>query len=226
MYKYILFDADNTLFDYDKIEKTAIKSLFKKYGIKENLSKELSKITDMLWKLIENGEINYNTLKKRRFEIFFEVFGIKNIDVDEISYEYLKEIESCVCEYEESFDVCDKLSQLGKKLYIITNGTKNIQTAHFNGSSFKNFIKKEFISEDIGLYKPDKAYFDYVLKEIDASPEECLIVGDSLTSDILGGINSGIDTCWFNPYDKENTKSYIPTYTINALSEIIGIVGE
>jgi 2-haloacid dehalogenase len=122
--------------------------------------------------------------------------------------------------------LCEELAKAGKNLYIITNGHTVTQTKRLKNSNFIKYIKKSFISEQIGYQKPNKEYFDYVLNEINANESECIIIGDSLSSDIKGGINSGIDTCWFNPYNKENTGSVIPTYTVNTFSQIIDILKE
>lgn len=226
MYNYILFDIDNTLLDYNKLEKAAMTSILQKYGLPPLLSKRLSEITDRLWKQVEKKEITPDNLKIKRFEILFNELNINDIDVEKISMEYLCEASKYTYEIPLSYDVCKKLFDMGKKLYVVTNGIAFVQRSKLSRASFFKFFEKVFISEEIGFYKPDKTFFDYVIDDICAKRENCIIIGDSLTSDILGGINSGIDTCWYNPMQNPSTKLITPTYTITSLYDVIDIVGD
>lgn len=226
MYKYILLDIDNTLLDFCKIEKQAMTITLERYGIDVSFVKRLSEITDSLWRMVERRELTPEILKIRRFEIFFKEFGINGISTEKIAEDYLNETTKHIYEFEASYDFCKKLFDMGKELYIVTNGIDFIQEAKISKASFRHFIKKAYISGKIGFYKPDKCFFDYVINDIGAKREDCLIIGDSLTSDILGGVNSGIDTCWFNLFNKKNTKEYSPTYTVTNINDVIDIIGE
>ena len=226
MYKYILFDADNTLLDFDKSEKQALLATFDKFEIDKAYINEFSEINKSLWELLEKNKILRDELKIKRFELLLDKIDKEDINAEEISNFYLSEIKKHSYTYDFSYYVCDKLKKMGKNLSIITNGTKTVQIPRLSKSPIRPFFEHIFISEDLGVNKPSKAFFDAVLAVIEASPNECLIVGDSLTSDILGGINSKIDTVWFNPYEKINATNIIPTYTIKELKELLKIVGE
>ncbi len=226
MYKYILFDADNTLLDFDKAEEVSISNTFIYFGIDTCYSRRFSEINSSLWRLFEIGGIEREEIKTKRFQLLLDELGINNISASEMSEKYLYELSCSSYTYDGAAELCEELAKAGKNLYIITNGHTVTQTKRLKNSNFIKYIKKSFISEQIGYQKPNKEYFDYVLNEINANESECIIIGDSLSSDIKGGINSGIDTCWFNPKNKENTGSVIPTYTVNTFSQIIDILKE
>jgi YjjG family noncanonical pyrimidine nucleotidase len=226
MYKYILFDADNTLLDFDKAEEISISNTFIYFGIDICYSKRFSEINSSLWRLFEIGGIEREEIKTKRFQLLLDELGINNISASEMSEKYLYELSCSSYTYDGAEELCEELAKAGKNLYIITNGHTVTQTKRLKNSNFIKYIKKSFISEQIGYQKPNKEYFDYVLNEINANESECIIIGDSLSSDIKGGINSGIDTCWFNPKNIENTGSVIPTYTVNTFSRIIDILKE
>ena len=226
MYKYILFDADNTLLDFDKAEEISISNTFNFFGIDLSLSKRFSEINSSLWKLFEIGGIEREEIKTKRFQILLDEIGLRSTSAKEMSEKYLYELSCSSYSYEGAVELCDKLAAMGKKLYIITNGHTVTQTKRLKNADFINHIVKSFISEQIGYQKPNKEYFDYVLRDINALKNECIIIGDSLSSDIKGGINSEISTCWFNPDGKANTSDIIPTYTVNTFDQIIDIFKE
>lgn len=226
MYKHILFDADNTLLDFDKAEEISICNTFKFFGINIRYSKRFSEINSSLWRLFETGGIEREEIKTKRFQLLLDEIGISDISAKEVSEKYLYELSCSSFSYSGAKELCEELSNRGINLYIITNGHTITQTKRLKNADFIKYIKKTFISEKIGYQKPNKEYFDYVLNEINADENECIIIGDSLSSDIKGGINSGIDTCWFNPKNKDNTGSIIPTYTVNTFSQIIDILKE
>ena len=224
-YDVILFDADNTLFDFDMAEKNAISEIFRKYNIPENFIPVYSAINKSLWEELEQGKVTRERLKVKRFEIVFSMANVPLDNGERVAQEYTDLLAEQSRLYDGALSVCQKLRSLGKKIYIVTNGNIGVQERRFEKSGLCHYVDGIFISESVGFAKPAKEYFDCVLEKTGAKREECLIVGDSLGSDILGGINSGIDTCWFNPKNKENTKDYAPTYTVNSLFDIFGIIG-
>lgn len=226
MYKYVLLDADNTLLDFDKAEEISIANTFIHFGIDISYSKRFSEINSSLWRLFEIGGIEREEIKTKRFQLLLDEIGISGISAKEMSEKYLFELSCSSYAYDGATELCEELVKAGKNLYIITNGHTVTQTKRLKNSRFIKYIKKLFISEEIGYQKPNKEYFDFVLNELGADQNECIIIGDSLSSDIKGGINSEIDTCWFNPKNKENTGSIIPTYTVNTFSQIIDILKE
>lgn len=117
------------------------------------------------------------------------------------------------------------LKNYGYDLYVVTNGIKRVQIPRLADSHFAQFFSQIFISEEVGFQKPNKNFFDFVFENIEGSePQNSLIIGDSLTSDVLGGINAGIDTIWFNPKNNKNLVKYKASYTVNNLFEINNIL--
>lgn len=225
-YKFLLFDLDNTLLDFNESERQAICQVLDKYNIPKEFAITFSKINDKLWKILEKGEISREQLKIKRFELLLAQVNRTEIDHKAISDEYFELISNVSIPYDFSYEILQKCRVLDYKIVIVTNGSTYPQEKRINSSGLKNLFDYVFISEKIGASKPSKSFYEYVLSVINAKANQCLIIGDSLTSDILGGVNSGIDTCWYNPNKIKNTNMIIPTYTVNDLNQIFSILGE
>ena len=124
----------------------------------------------------------------------------------------------------DALRVCSILHERGYKFSIITNGRSTTQHSRLSHSELTPMISDLFISEELGCQKPKKEFFDAVFSKLQISVFKALVIGDSLTSDIIGGIQYGIDTCWFNPNGSDNTMSQAPTYEIKQLSELLSIL--
>lgn len=223
-YQYLLFDLDNTLLDFSKTERIAIEYIFDLCKIDISFFSLYTDINKGLWRELELGKIEREVLKVKRFQILFDKIGIKNIDAYEISEKYMEYMSNLFIPFDDTELVLKKLKKEGYKLYIITNGSALIQNKKYKNSFLKDYFEGMFISEEIGYNKPDIKYFDYVLSSIFAEKENCLIIGDSLSSDILGGLNSQIDTCFVNIENIVDTSYAQPTYTINGLKQIFSIL--
>jgi len=224
-YKHLLFDADNTLFDFNRCEfeafKLAIESSELTYS--EELYRKYHVINDGLWKDLEKGLTTRSELKVLRYKRLFESEGVYDGDYKSLALNYERFLGMQSFEIDGAFEL---LSSLHGKfgIYVITNGITTIQNRRFSLSRLSGHIDKVFISEEMGVSKPARVFFDKVISEVgDADLRNYLIIGDSLTSDIDGAISSGIDSCWFNLFggDKSGRE---PTYTVNKLSEINSIV--
>ncbi len=222
-YKYLLFDADNTLFDFNKAEKAAFLSLGE--GLPQIFSEETydlyHRINDDMWKSLERGEITKSRLKTRRFELLFEALGYP---CDEsLAESTAKAYESALGNGRFMIDgAAPILEYLSAKyeIYIITNGLVNVQTKRFSGSELEKYIKKLFISEEIGFEKPDARFFETVLERVgDSDRDSYLVVGDSLSSDIKGAVNFGIDAVHFDPAGKGSGEYAVMT-SVRHLSEL------
>lgn len=224
-YTTILFDADNTLLDFDAAEHEAITSVLRLYGLPhdDSVIAEYSRINLGFWKMLERGEITKDELKYLRFEAFCEHFGF-NIDAREMATAYMNALSKQNPLIDGAIEICERL--FGKcRLYIITNGIKFIQEGRFSTSPLMKYFDGTFISETVGYEKPSVEYFEAVERAIpDFDRTKTLVVGDSLTSDIKGGINYGLDTCWFNPKGKAHPLDMDITYEIKSLDEIFDIV--
>ena len=208
-YKYLLFDVDGTLLDFDKAEQYALEYTFRHYDISltYEINQRYEEINKKLWKDFENGLIDKKTVVYSRFVLLFKEF---NIPVDGIAFEddYQKALGQGYFVLPHTIEVLSALYQK-YPLYVVTNGVSQTQYSRLEGTDIKKYFQNIFVSEDIGHQKPSKEYFDYCFKNIDKIDlSKTLIIGDSLSSDIQGGINAGIDTCWFNDYSAQVDQSF------------------
>lgn len=221
-YDIFLFDADGTLFDYDKAEAAALKSMFDLYGFSysEDIRNKYREFNAEAWKSFENGQITKDALQTIRFSRLFDILGI-NCDPKKFNNEYLVELGKCAFLTDGAFTICKNITERGKKIYIVTNGVSLSQRTRLEYSAIKPYISDIFISEDIGFQKPNALYFDFVFSRIPhVNKDNFLIIGDSLSADIAGGINAGIDSCWFNNLGAKNETKFMPTYEIRHLEEL------
>lgn len=226
-YEIILFDVDDTLFDFSISEKRALHKAFVEFGLPKGLVdyeakyKEISKV---LWRDLEQGLTNLSELKVERFRRLFLAHELE-INADMFSSVYLGYLGNETHLVQGAVELCDKLA--GCRLAVITNGFMDVQTSRIKRSPLCNTFDHMIISEEAGFQKPEKGIFDYAFSKLQITDKaKVLIVGDSLTSDIQGGINYGIDTCWFNPHLKENNMGIKPTYEIRELTDLIKIAGK
>ena len=199
-YETILFDADGTLFDFIKSESVSVREAFLSFGISvdDAIVDDYSAINDSLWKMLERGEIEKQVLLYRRFEILCEKYGF-SCDAKLVAKAYMDRLSEKIYFIDGAQELCKSLCGIAK-LYIVTNGVEFIQKNRYAKSGLDKYFSGIFISGEIGSEKPSVDYFEYVAKHIpDFKKDKTVIVGDSLTSDIKGGIAYGIDTCWYNP---------------------------
>ena len=221
-YSVILFDVDDTLLDFPKTERAALCEAFmlSKIELDDEKIKVYQKINYELWRALERNEITRDELMVRRISDFADVYGF-DIDAEKTAQDYLLALGSRVFFIEGARELLAAL--YGKvKLYIVTNGLACVQHSRYKLSGFDKIFDGMFISQEIGANKPDTRFFEYVAEHIDGfEKERALIVGDSQTSDIAGGIAFGIDTCWYSPSNAR--AKFEPTYTVKSLSEVLDI---
>ena len=223
-YKFLLFDVDGTLLDFHAAENQALLRTFQMYHIPfHNHIKDIyEEINHRLWKSFEQGLIDKETVLFTRFD---ELFERLNIHQDGIQFEidYQKELGKGHQLLPYALDIVKDLSQK-YHLYIVTNGVSSTQYSRLQISGLDQYFIDIFVSEDAGYQKPANEYFDYCFQRIDGfDKEHALIIGDSLSSDILGGIHAGIDTCWI--HDTTSCEKEIqPTYSITDLRQIYDIL--
>ncbi len=221
-YEIIIFDADETLFDFNKSEKEAFKNTMLQFNINYDEDYHLKiykEINSKLWKEIEAGAITQQQLKVERFK---KLSSVLNIDFDEIELAncYAKNLANSSHLYDESLSLIESLHK-DYELILVTNGLTEIQDKRIRKSIIAKYFKNIIISEEVEVSKPDPKIFEYALKDIqNLNKNKVLMVGDSLTSDIQGGMNFGIDTCWFNPHKIGNETNFKPTYEISDIMEL------
>ncbi|RLD66831.1 MAG: noncanonical pyrimidine nucleotidase, YjjG family [Bacteroidetes bacterium] len=224
-YEWLLFDADGTLLNYDQSEKHALTETFKAFQIdnKTNYLQKYRRINANLWSELERSLITSEKLRVKRFDILFNDLKL-NISPANFSEKYLNALGKTGFLIKGARELLNKLDK-SINLAIITNGIKEVQNSRLQKTKLNKYFKHLIISEEVGVAKPDKLFFEYTLNKINFYKKNgILIIGDSLKSDILGGNMSNIDTCWFNPTNKKNRTNIKPTYEINNLMQIIDVI--
>ena len=227
-YYCILFDADNTLLNFDAAENKALAETLVNYGIEPDAEtvQTYRTINEELWRQLEKGQIRREKLFGERFSRFLKAIDAAGDGV-EMNRFYLEQLSTHPdLMSPEVLDVLRELSEVAT-LAIVSNGAQMVQTRRLAESGVMNFMEDVFISEKMGCEKPNARIFDAALRALGVeNREHVLMVGDSLTSDIQGGINAGLDTCWYNPNHAENPGKVCPTYEISNLEELYQLVME
>lgn len=221
-YSVILFDIDDTLLDFPRSEREALCEALLMHGVAldDEMIATYHKINYELWRALERGEITREVLMTRRFEDFAKFYGFA-IDSCRVADDYLDCLSKKVYFIDGARELLAAL--YGKvKMYIVTNGLERVQTGRYALSGFDKIFDGMFISQVVGANKPDPRFFEHVASHVEGfEKERALLVGDSLTSDIAGGINFGIDTCWYSPEGK--TTDLEPTYIVDRLDDVLEI---
>ena len=225
-YEILLFDADNTVLDFDKSEEQALRCAFEQVQLPfdENTLAVYRKNNIAQWQLFEKGQLTKSQVLINRFVYTFADLHLPNDKLDRVAtlYEEYLKFGFFIVPYAE-----EVLTELQKKcrLYVVSNGVAEIQNSRMKGSGMEKYFIDRFVSETVGYPKPQIEYFNYCFAHINNfDRSKTLIIGDSLTSDIQGGVNAGIDTCWFNPTHAKNNSQLTPTYEIDDLRQILKIV--
>lgn len=223
-YSYILLDADDTLFDFEKAESFAIRAILKRAGIDRPGAAALySAINSSLWLDLERGMLDAASLKTRRFELFFKELGV-SFDADKAAEMFLEGLaESCFV-LPESVPVLKALRRRGRKIAIVTNGFYKVQTRRLQLSGLMRYVDQVVVSEQLGLQKPDKGMIEYALQALNCvDKRDAIMVGDSLSSDMQAAKNAGVDAVWFNPKHKTRPQGQ-GFYEISRFSSLLSIV--
>lgn len=227
MYTTILWDLDNTLLNFDMAEKYAFYTAMEHAGLtaNEELRSTYSKINSSYWKMLERGEITKDALLRQRFAAFFDAVNISGVDVEVFRTDYQQLLGSVYYYMEDSLTLCKELKKTHHQ-YIVTNGVASTQRNRMKLSELELYTDGLFISEELGCEKPALEFFQRAFAQIPGfKKEETIIVGDSLSSDIKGGIGAGIACCWYNPKGLPAPADMHIDYTISHLRELLPIVG-
>lgn len=226
MYTTLLFDADNTLFDFDAAEASALRAVCKTLGVEMdrrvfNLYHHINK---KCWADFEKGKLPQEEIQFTRFSRFLHRLE-SDADPIKIGDQYLDGLSKSKTLVDGTVEMLDRLQAMNYELVVITNGLKQVQRAHFEHTGLTHYFSEIIVSDEIGVSKPHKAFFDYTFQKIKQQDKsKVLIVGDGLSSDIKGGMKYGVDTLWFNKRGIELPKGFKPTYRMEKLEEIFGIL--
>lgn len=225
-YHWILFDADNTLFDFDRSERYAFEESLKRIGVPFTKSHFdlYHTINKACWRAFEDGKLKKEELRTLRFEQFFSTIGV-HADPRQFSENYLNQLSTSAHMLEGAIPLLDELGG-HYKLAIITNGLKEVQRPRIMKAGLVDFFEVIVVSDEIGHAKPHAAFFDYTFEEMkQPDKKKVLVVGDSLNSDIKGGRDYGLDTCWYNHQGSANESGIEPTFEVRAIGEVKRILG-
>lgn len=223
-YSTVFLDLDNTIFDFSLTEKKAVsKTLFENGLPSDGETASLySKINQFYWEKYERNEIEKTEIFVNRFKTLFEKIGVE-ADAQKVSEDYFNNLSKGHDLIDGALDILEYLKGKGYFLCATTNGVSKTQFRRIKEADIGKYFDIICVSEDIGFQKPDKNYFETVITRChEKDKEKILIIGDSMSSDVLGGINAGIDVCWFNP--KMAKPKYKTKYEIKKLSEIKNII--
>lgn len=220
-YQWLFFDADGTLFDFEKSQAIALKQVFQHHKIPYDLSHLVAfrQINAELWHALEQRRVTPDELKVRRFELLLATTGT-NQAPGPFGEVYLQFLGACP----ELIDGAVELLQTLHRKYriaILTNGLKKVQRRRLERSTIRDYVSEIIVSEEIGFAKPAPEYFDVAFAHAgNPAKHEVLMIGDSWNSDILGAARYGMDACWYNPSRQPRPASPEITHEIATLAEL------
>ena len=224
-YSILLFDADNTLFNFNAGNRRAFSEVCHICHLPDTdeLFHAYEAVNAEMWSAFDRGECTKDFLVVERFRLFLERAGLQ-ADPVQCNKIHLSTLATNTVLLPHALEVCRTLAQT-HSLYIVTNAVAAVQKARLAASDLRPYITDAFISEDAGASKPSVAYFDYVFSRIPGiTRENCLLIGDSPSSDLQGANNYGIPCCWYNPRGLARPDGMRIDYEIRDLPELLPIV--
>ncbi len=227
-YEWLLFDLDNTLLNFNVSEHYALAQALQTVDVIFNEShlKIYEKINRQCWEDFETGELPQAEINNLRFSRFLTALNLPNEDATQLGDYYLEQLSEKAVFMEGGQALLEEQHEK-YQLGIITNGLKQVQRSKLIKSGLVDYFEIIVVSDEIGISKPQPAIFEHAFEKMNfPAKEKVLMIGDSLHSDIQGGINYGVDTCWYNFKDNENNSPIKPTYEINHLAALktLGII--
>ena len=224
-YEYLLFDADNTLFDFDAAERNAHLQLCRDFGLafSEEGYRLYHQCNAQLWHEFDLGRCTKEFLLVERFRRYLAITG-EHADPEALNIAHLRSLGEGAILLPGAEALCRRLAG-NHRLYLLTNAVASVQRQRFARSPIAPLFQGVFISEEIGCGKPSRAYFDHVFRAVPGlTADNALVIGDSLSSDIQGANNAGLPCCWFNPRGLPRPEGLRIDYEIRALEELPPIV--
>lgn len=225
MIEFLFLDLDNTILDFDKAEYLALCKTLRHFGLEpsEQVCKRYHQINRMYWQRLERKELTRPQVLLGRFEMLFAEFGMA-VDPSDCAKTY----EGLLAEGHFFLPGAEaSLPKLASKyrLYLASNGTARVQASRLESAAIGRYFEDIFISQEIGANKPDREFFDRCFARIpDFDHTKAMIVGDSLTSDILGGLQAGMKTCWINPHGLPINPEIPADYTLERLEQLYDLL--
>ena len=221
MIEFLFLDLDDTILDFHKAERIALSNTIRSFGIEptEEVLGRYHVINKWHWEQLELGKLTRAEVLENRFSVLFEEYGM-TVDATACARAYEKNLSVGHWFLPGAEEAVDALSKK-YRLFLASNGTASVQKGRMTSANLYRFFETVFVSQEIGHNKPAKEYFDACFARIPGfDPEKCIMVGDSLTSDIRGGINAGIRTVWVNPIHAPGRPDIVPDYEIESISQL------
>ena len=221
MIEILFLDLDDTILDFHKAERLAIAKTLTAFDLEptEDILTRYHDINLMHWQMLERGELTRPQVLTGRFRMLFEELG-RQVDAQAVARVYEKNLGIGHYFLPGALEAVQTL-QKSYRLFLASNGTATVQHSRLTSAGLYPYFEKVFVSQELGYNKPAKEFFDACAAQIPGyAPEKAMMVGDSLSSDILGGINAGLPTCWVNPHHKPHPENITPDYQIEALSQL------
>lgn len=224
MIKALFVDIDNTILDFNKCELEALKPVLREYNIlpTPEVVALYSRINLSYWKMLEKKQITRTECVTLRWNDFFSHFNIE-VDAQLINKKYFEILKNGSYLMDGAIDFLKEVKRLNMSIYALTNGSLEVQNSRLEKSGVLKYLDKVYISEQIGYTKPDKRFFDYVLKDNNLSSNEVIMLGDSLSSDIIGAINASIKPIWLDLNHANIKGDYL---IVNDLKEALALIKE
>ncbi len=226
-YTTILWDLDQTLLNFDLSMEHALRAVFDRYGlpIDEEIAARYDVINRSYWLRLESGELTKEQVTVGRFRTLFEELGIIHVAPEQVNADYQRELGNVFFYMEDAEELVTQLKEKGYRQYVVTNGVNSTQASKMKLSGLDKIMDGVFVSELMGYPKPRKEYFDACFAAMPGVTRgECILVGDSLTSDMRGAQNAGVASCWFNPTGRAKDVEVRTDYEIRRLEELLAIL--
>jgi YjjG family noncanonical pyrimidine nucleotidase len=225
-YPYLLFDADDTLFDFPKASERAFDCMCRANDIPNTpeTGQLYYDINQALWDAFDRGEVTKEFVTLERYVRFLRALGLRR-DAAQCNRDYLSALGQSVYPLPHAEEVCRALAARGHHLYIVTNAVASVQRNRLKTCPFGEVFDGAFISEEAGASKPSKAYYDYIRAQVPGlTADNTLVIGDSLATDIRGANNAGLPCCWYNPTGTTREDGFRIDYEISDLRQLLEIV--
>ncbi|MDZ7899931.1 MAG: YjjG family noncanonical pyrimidine nucleotidase [Arcicella sp.] len=226
-YKHIFFDLDHTLWDHNTNSRIALQEVYEAFNLAEigiasahSFYLNFNEINHQLWDKYEAGQISQFDLRHQRFRLIFNQLGVNNHELCDIISESYMEISTKKPNLLPNAHEILQYLEPKYPLHIITNGFDEVQSVKMEAGKITHFFREIITSQNSGYKKPDARIFEYALQKVGASASECLMIGDSFQSDIVGATRAGIDAVFFNPEQRNQEISISPKYEIQDLDEL------
>ena len=224
-YDILLIDIDRTLLDFDKAQKTCLERVFFANGLNfdESIYSKYVLFDQKWWEDVESGILSINSLTEERFGSILDELGFR-VDPKSIYDQYIVMLSKQVFLMDGAQQVCIELNKR-KRLFAASNGFYDLQISRLANAGILTLFEDIYVSDKIGHAKPSSQFYQHIFSQLKVNDlNKILMIGDSLSSDIKGGINAKIDTCWVNLGNKVNNTAIIPTYTIDNLLDLLLII--